>query len=73
MEDATTREPFDTASKVGEIVQNFARDQGLYLRTIGDLISFMPPSIINEEEIGIVANRFLGALDDAWEVVRDRI
>lgn len=73
MKDAVKREPFDPSWKVGELVQNFAHDRGLYLRAIVDRMSFMPPLIINEDEIGIAADRFKGALDDAWAVVRGRV
>lgn len=73
MKDAQAREPFDPGWKVGELVQNFAHDRGLYLRAIGDRMSFMPPLIINEEEIDVATERFLGAMDDAWEVVRGRV
>ena len=72
MKNAQRREPFDPAWKVGELVQNFAHDRGLYLRAIGDRISFMPPLIIDEEEIDIATERFRGALDDAWQIVRGR-
>ncbi|UWQ93674.1 aminotransferase class III-fold pyridoxal phosphate-dependent enzyme (plasmid) [Rhodobacteraceae bacterium M382] len=73
MKDAKTREPFDPSWKVGELVQNFAHDRGLYLRAIGDRMSFMPPLIINDDEIEIATERFKGALDDAWAVVRGKI
>lgn len=73
MKDAVKREPFDPSWKVGELIQNFAHDRGLYLRAIGDRMSFMPPLIINEDEIGIAADRFKDALDDAWSVVRGRV
>ncbi|WP_406651383.1 aminotransferase (plasmid) [Aliisedimentitalea scapharcae] len=73
MKDVKTREPFDPSWKVGELVQNFAHDRGLYLRAIGDRMSFMPPLIINDDEIEIATERFKGALDDAWAVVRGKI
>ncbi len=73
MKDAKTREPFDPSWKVGELVQNFAHDRGLYLRAIGDRMSFMPPLIINEDEIDIATERFKGALDDAWAVVNTKM
>ncbi|WP_417586451.1 aminotransferase [Pararhodobacter oceanensis] len=73
MKDAKTREPFDPKLKVGEMVQNFAHDRGLYLRAIGDRMSFMPPLIINEDEIEIATDRFKAALDDTWAVVRQKI
>lgn len=73
MKDARRREPFDPAWKVGELVQNFAHSRGLYLRAIGNRMSFMPPLIINEEEIDVAADRFKLALDDAWEIVRKKV
>ncbi|MGB0966926.1 MAG: aminotransferase [Halocynthiibacter sp.] len=73
MKDAKTREPFDPSWKVGELVQNFAHDRGLYLRAIGDRMSFMPPLIISEDEIAIATERFKGALDDAWAVVKGKM
>jgi 4-aminobutyrate--pyruvate transaminase len=73
MRDAKGREPFDPKWKVGELVQNAAHDRGLYLRAIGDRISFMPPLIISEGEIEEAVGRFKGALDDAWKVVKEKI
>lgn len=73
MRDPKARIPFDPAWKVGALVQDFAHDRGLYLRAIGDRISFMPPLIINEEEIDLATERFKGALDDAWAVVKNKI
>lgn len=73
MQDAKARVPFDAAWKVGEMVQNFAHDRGLYLRAIGDRISFMPPLIINDDEIDLASDRLKGALDDAWAVVKGKI
>ncbi len=73
MQNASKRTPFDPSWKVGEMVQNFAHDRGLYLRAIGDRMSFMPPLIINEEEIDIACERFKAALDDTWAQVRGRV
>lgn len=70
--DKRTRAPFDPSWKVGERVQNAAHDRGLYLRAIGDRISFMPPLIIAESEIDEAVSRFAGALDDAWGSLRTR-
>ncbi|MEZ5888668.1 MAG: aminotransferase [Paracoccaceae bacterium] len=73
MQDAKARIPFDPTWKVGALVQDYAHDRGLYLRAIGDRISFMPPLIINEDEIDLATERFKGALDDAWAVVKNKI
>ncbi len=65
--DKGKRELFDPALKVGQRVQDFAHDRGLYLRSIApDRISFMPPLIIDEDEIDEATSRLAGALDDAW-------
>lgn len=73
MNDAKAREPLDPSWKVGELVQKFAHDCGLYLRASGDRIGFMPPMIDSEGRIEIATGRFRGALDDAWTVVRVRV
>lgn len=73
MRDARRREPFAPEWKVGELVQNFAHDRGLYLRAIGDRISFMPPLIISQSEIADAVSRFKGALDDAWGTLKGRL
>ena len=73
MKDKAAREPFDPTWKVGEMVQNFAHARGLYLRAIGDRINFMPPLIIEKDQIELGIARFKGALDDAWDVVKARI
>lgn len=70
VEDKATRRLFDPTRKVGQLVQNFAHDRGLYLRSIPpDRISFMPPLIIDEDEAAEATARLKGALDDAWKVV----
>ena len=73
VKDAKTRELFDPSWKVGELLRNFAHDRGLYLHAISGRMSFMPPLIINEDEILIAAERFRGAQGDAWTVVKRRI
>lgn len=71
VKDKKTREQYDPSLKVGERVQNAAHARGLYLRSIPqDRISFMPPLIINEDEIEDAANRLALALDDVWQSLR---
>ncbi len=60
VKDKKTREKYDPALKVGQRVQDAAHAGGLYLRSIPpDRISFMPPLIIEENEI-----------DDALAILR---
>ena len=71
VKDKTTREQFDPALKIGQRVQDAAHDSGLYLRSIPpDRISFMPPLIIEEDEIAEALKRFRQALDKVWKEVR---
>ncbi len=68
VENKATRALFDPARKVGRLVQDCAHDRGLYLRSIDpDRISFMPPLIIDADEIDEAVRRLAGALDDAWK------
>ncbi|WP_253284245.1 MULTISPECIES: aminotransferase class III-fold pyridoxal phosphate-dependent enzyme [unclassified Ruegeria] len=76
-----TRALWDPALKVGTMVQNRAHTRGLYLRPVPpDRISFMPPLIINEDEIDEATAILKAALDDvraevkgrAWDLSRTR-
>lgn len=67
VKDKKTRELFDPARKVGAMIQDIAHSKGLYLRSIPpDRISFMPPLIINEDEVTEAAGILKAALDAAW-------
>ena len=69
--DKASRRLFDPALKVGQRVQDLAHDRGIYLRCIApDRISFMPPLIIEADEIAEATRRLAAALDDAWEGLR---
>ena len=71
VQDKKSRAQFDPAMKVGPRVQDAAHARGLYLRAIApDRISFMPPLIIEEDEIDEAVDRFKGALDDVWAAVK---
>jgi len=66
VEDKATRSLFDPARQAGRLVQDFAHDRGLYLRAIApDRISFMPPLVIDEDEVAAATAMLAGALDDA--------
>ena len=70
VKDKDTREQFDPALKIGQRVQDAAHDQGLYLRSIPpDRISFMPPLIIEEDEIDKALVCLKKALDIVWAEV----
>lgn len=65
------RELFDPSLNVGVMVQDLAFDKGLIFRSLPpDRISFMPPLIINEDEITEAVGIFKAALDAAWTQVK---
>ena len=71
VKDKKTREQYDPALRIGQRVQDAAHANGLYLRSIPpDRISFMPPLIIEKEEIDIAVARLKKALDQVWKEVR---
>lgn len=74
VQNKATRALWDPSLKVGTMVQDRAHARGLYLRSIPpDRISFMPPLIIEEDEIAEAIAILKAALDDVWEEVRGRI
>jgi len=71
VKDKNTREQFDPALKIGQRVQDAAHANGLYLRSIPqDRISFMPPLIIEKNEIDDALIILGKALDIVWGEVR---
>ncbi len=71
MADKRARRPFAPGLKVGVRVQDAAHDRGLYLRSIPpDRLSFMPPLIIEEDEIDEAADILEQALDAVWQEIR---
>ena len=73
VQDKATRALFDPKLGIGRQVQDRAHARGLYLRSIPpDRISFMPPLIINDDEIAEATAILKAALDDVWEEVRGR-
>ncbi len=71
MADKAARVPFEPDLKVGARVQDAAHERGLYLRSIPpDRISFMPPLIIEEDEIDEAMAIFKRALDAVWDELR---
>ncbi len=51
MADPERREAFDGARRIGMQVCTAARDKGVFLRPLGDVIVFMPPLTITDDEI----------------------
>jgi adenosylmethionine-8-amino-7-oxononanoate aminotransferase len=55
VKDKRTRAPYPRQERRGQIVYRYALDNAALLRPLGDVIYFMPPYVIREEEIDHLA------------------
>lgn len=62
VKDKITKEPFESERRVGYNIYKKALEKGVLLRALGNIIYFMPPYVITEEEIDFMV-----------EVARDSI
>jgi 4-aminobutyrate--pyruvate transaminase len=60
--DPARREPFDPARKVGPRLAELALEQGLIVRSMGDVVAFCPPLIITAAQMDDMFGRFDAAL-----------
>jgi 4-aminobutyrate--pyruvate transaminase len=63
MADPERRVPFDPALQVGARVVEHALDYGVILRSLGDIVSFCPPLIIDPAETDFLFDAVTRALD----------
>jgi len=56
--DPAKRAAFDPAMKAGARLAEFALEQGLIVRAMGDAIAFCPPLIITAEQVDDLFARF---------------
>jgi adenosylmethionine---8-amino-7-oxononanoate aminotransferase len=61
-----THEPYSWQERRGLRVYQYALSKGVLLRPLGDVIYFMPPYIINEDEIQLMA-------DVAWDGIQHAV
>ena len=61
--DKATRLPFDPALKLGYRLAQYAQEEGLIVRAMGDAVALCPPLIITEAEMAEMFARLDRALD----------
>jgi adenosylmethionine-8-amino-7-oxononanoate aminotransferase len=61
VKDKATEEPYDWAEKMGWHVASYARDNGVIIRPLGNVIVIMPPLSIGEQNL----NRLLAVIKEA--------
>ena len=69
VKDKKTKEPYDWAEKTGWKVAYHARDNGVFIRPLGNVIVIMPPLVISEKNL----KQLLSVLKDSIiEVTEER-
>ncbi|WP_348672782.1 adenosylmethionine--8-amino-7-oxononanoate transaminase [uncultured Abyssibacter sp.] len=66
--DRDTLEPFDWRERRGRRIHKYALTQDVLLRPLGDVVYFMPPYVINDDEIARMVGAAIRGIDIA---VRD--
>ena len=51
VKDKETKEPYAWENKVGWRVAHYARDRGVFIRPLGNVIIIMPPLSISEQNL----------------------
>jgi adenosylmethionine---8-amino-7-oxononanoate aminotransferase len=54
VEDKKTKKPFDWQKRIGYEIYKIALEKGVLLRPLGNIIYFMPPYIVEEEDIDLM-------------------
>ena len=62
--DKDSKAPYQTTGTLGRYLAGRAQQHGLITRAMGDAIAFCPPLIIDEQEMGLLLERFERALED---------
>jgi adenosylmethionine-8-amino-7-oxononanoate aminotransferase len=63
VEDRETKAPYDPAERRGYRVCRYARDRGVFLRPLGDILIAMPPLSITAEEITALVDAMAYGID----------
>ena len=61
-EDKVSKTPFDWKKRYGIKIYNYTLTKNVLMRPLGNIIYFMPPYIINEEEIKLLGNTAIEAI-----------
>lgn len=67
-----SRIPFDPSVMIGNVCERFARQEGLLVRSLGQIIAFCPPLVITEDEIDDMFDRFGRTLERTLSHVRTK-
>ena len=63
--DVTSGQPFEVADRVGMAVCTAARDAGVFLRPLGDVIVMMPPLTLTDAEMDVMVDAIIYGVETA--------
>ena len=63
--DGNRRTPFDPARRIGLHAYRAALERGVLLRPLGDILYWMPPYCIDDEQLALLAATTRAAIDEA--------
>lgn len=66
-EDAERRTPYDATARTGHRVIRAARERGLIVRPLGDVIILMPPLSITDDEIALLVSGVANAIAEVTD------
>ncbi|WP_346773419.1 aminotransferase class III-fold pyridoxal phosphate-dependent enzyme [Pseudomonas taiwanensis] len=67
--DRVSKAPYQALGTLGRYMAGRAQEHGMITRAMGDAVAFCPPLIVNEQEVGMIVERFARALDDTTQWV----
>lgn len=65
--DRTSRDGFPPGDRIGMRVCRAARDMGVFLRPLGDVIVVMPPLTITDDELALIVDAIAHGIDEACQ------
>ena len=68
VKDKRTKKPFDWQKRVGYCIYKIALEKGVLLRPLGNVIYFMPPYIVEEEDIDLMVRVAFEAINKYFEL-----
>lgn len=70
VKDKVTKEPFESEKRVGYNIYQRALKKGVLLRALGNIVYFMPPYVISEEEIDFMVEVAKDSINEYFEDVK---
>jgi adenosylmethionine---8-amino-7-oxononanoate aminotransferase len=68
VEDQKTKKPFDWRKRVGYGIYRIALEKGVLLRPLGNIIYFMPPYVVKEEDIDKMLRVAFGSINQYFGI-----